>query len=104
MSVHQDPNALTMLIAGKRVGAANGATFERRNPLDGEVASRAPAATLDDARAAVHAAWDAFPAWSNTGPGERLRFVGGFQRASRRARAARSCRDDDADRWRDHSV
>jgi benzaldehyde dehydrogenase (NAD) len=60
-----------MLIAGKRVAATQGATFERRNPLDGEVASRAPAATVGDARAAVHAAWDAFPGWSNTGPGER---------------------------------
>jgi len=71
MSIQQDPQALTMLIAGKRVGATNGATFERRNPLDGGVASRAPAATVEDARAAVRAAWDAFPAWSNTGPGER---------------------------------
>ncbi|VVE15596.1 aldehyde dehydrogenase [Pandoraea fibrosis] len=71
MQTQQDPKALTMLIAGKRVGATQGATFERRNPLDGEVASRAPAATVDDARAAVRAAWDAFPAWSNTGPGER---------------------------------
>ncbi|VVE74362.1 aldehyde dehydrogenase [Pandoraea sputorum] len=71
MSIQQDPQALTMLIAGKRVGATNGATFERRNPLDGGVASRAPAATVEQARAAVRAAWDAFPAWSNTGPGER---------------------------------
>jgi len=71
MQAQQDPKALTMLIAGKRVAATQGATFERRNPLDGEVASRAPAATVDDARAAARAAWDAFPAWSNTGPGER---------------------------------
>ncbi|AVF39062.1 salicylaldehyde dehydrogenase [Pandoraea apista] len=71
MQIQQDPKALTMLIDGKRVGATQGATFERRNPLDGEVASRAPAATVDDARAAVRAAWNAFPAWSNTGPGER---------------------------------
>ncbi|VVD86375.1 salicylaldehyde dehydrogenase [Pandoraea aquatica] len=71
MSIQQDPQALTMLIAGKRVSAASGATFERRNPLDGGVASRAPAATVEEARAAVRAAWEAFPAWSNTGPGER---------------------------------
>ncbi|WP_353192734.1 aldehyde dehydrogenase [Pandoraea pnomenusa] len=71
MQAQQDPKALTMLIAGKRVGASHGATFERRNPLDGEVASRAPAASVDDARAAVRAAWSAFPTWSNTGPGER---------------------------------
>ncbi|AKC69063.1 aldehyde dehydrogenase [Pandoraea oxalativorans] len=71
MSIQQDPQAPTMLIAGQRVSASNGATFERRNPLDGRVASRAPAATVEDARAAVRAAWDVFPAWSNTGPGER---------------------------------
>ncbi|MGR9577374.1 aldehyde dehydrogenase [Pandoraea sputorum] len=71
MSIQQDPQALTMLIAGKRVSATNGATFERRNPLDGGVASRAPAATVEQARAAVRAAWDAFLAWSDTGPGER---------------------------------
>ncbi|MCI3207358.1 MULTISPECIES: aldehyde dehydrogenase [Pandoraea] len=71
MSVQQHPEVLTMLIGGQRVAAAHGATFERRNPLDGEVASRAPAASVDDARAAVRAASDAFPGWSNTGPGER---------------------------------
>jgi len=67
----QTPQTLTMLIGGQRVAASSGATFERRNPLDGEVASRAPAATVDDARAAVRAAWAAFPAWSSTGPTER---------------------------------
>ena len=35
----------TMLIAGQAAQAGNGATFERRNPLDGSVATRAPAAT-----------------------------------------------------------
>ncbi|MGC7404840.1 aldehyde dehydrogenase [Pandoraea pneumonica] len=67
----QTPQTLTMLIGGQRVAASNGATFERRNPLDGEVASRAPAATVEDARAAVRAARAAFPAWSSTGPSER---------------------------------
>lgn len=42
MQSQQDPQALTLLIAGKRVSAADGATFERRNPLDGEIASCAP--------------------------------------------------------------
>jgi benzaldehyde dehydrogenase (NAD) len=64
-----------MLIDGDEVSASNGATFDRRNPLDGEVASRAPAATLEDARAAVRAAQRAFPAWSSTGPGERRRLL-----------------------------
>ncbi|PCE22832.1 salicylaldehyde dehydrogenase [Paraburkholderia acidicola] len=62
---------ISMLINGERVQARNGATFERRNPLDGEIATRAPAATVDDALAAVDAAAAAFPAWSACGPSER---------------------------------
>ncbi|NDZ14157.1 salicylaldehyde dehydrogenase [Variovorax sp. WS11] len=62
---------LSMLIAGERRSATGGATFERRNPLDGSIATVAPAATPADAVAAVDAAAQAFPAWSQTGPGER---------------------------------
>ena len=62
---------VSMLIKGVEVQARNGATFERRNPLDGTVASRAPAATVEDAVAAVDAAAAAFPVWSAMGPGER---------------------------------
>ena len=63
--------SISMLINGERVQAANGAVFERRNPLDGTVATRAPAATIDDARRAVDAAAAAFPAWAAMGPTER---------------------------------
>ncbi len=62
---------VNMLINGQRRFAADAACFERRNPLDHSVASRAPAATVADARAAVQAAADAFPAWAAMGPGER---------------------------------
>lgn len=62
---------LSMLINGLAVSAENGATFERRNPLDGSVATRAPAASEADAVAAVEAAAEAFKTWSQTGPGER---------------------------------
>ncbi|MFM0257238.1 aldehyde dehydrogenase [Paraburkholderia sediminicola] len=62
---------VSMLIGGKQLQARNGATFERRNPLDGEVASRAPAATVEDALAAVDAAAEAFFVWSALGPSER---------------------------------
>lgn len=51
--------------------ASNGATFTRRNPISGEVVTRAAAATREDAGAAVAAASAAFPAWSASGPGER---------------------------------
>ena len=36
---------MSMLINGLKVSAENNATFERRNPLDGTVATRAPAAS-----------------------------------------------------------
>jgi len=62
---------LSMLIGGQPAAASNGATFERLNPLDGNLATRAPAATIDDAMRAVEAAAEAFKAWSKTGPGER---------------------------------
>lgn len=62
---------IAMLINGEALQASNGATFERKNPLDGEVATRAPAASVADALAAVDAAANAFPAWSALGPGER---------------------------------
>ena len=62
---------LTMLINGLAVSAEKGATFERRNPLDGSVATRAPAASAADAVAAVEAAAEAFKTWSQTGPNAR---------------------------------
>jgi benzaldehyde dehydrogenase (NAD) len=62
---------LSMLINGLAAGAKNGATFERRNPLDQQLATRAPAASPEDAVAAVEAAAAAFTTWSQTGPSER---------------------------------
>ncbi|MBA4094921.1 MAG: salicylaldehyde dehydrogenase, partial [Candidatus Accumulibacter sp.] len=60
-----------LLLNGQARPASNGATFERRNPATGDVATRAAAATLDDVDAAVAAAKAAFPAWSAMAPGER---------------------------------
>jgi benzaldehyde dehydrogenase (NAD) len=62
---------LSMLINGLKVTAEKNATFERRNPLDGTVATRAPAASPQDAVMAVEAAAEAFRTWSETGPNER---------------------------------
>ncbi len=62
---------LSMLINGLAVSAEGGATFERRNPLDGSIATRAPAASEADAVAAVESAAEAFKTWSQTGPTER---------------------------------
>ena len=64
-------NEVSMLIGGQDRAASNGATFERLDPGAGTVASRAPAATLEDADAAVDAAARAFPAWAALSPSER---------------------------------
>ena len=66
---------IKMLIGGQRRTAAGNATFERYNPLDQRVATRAPAATPADAQAAAEAAANAFPAWATTTPGERRRLL-----------------------------
>jgi acetolactate synthase-1/2/3 large subunit len=64
-------NDIRMWIGGEQTASASGKTFERRNPLDNTVATRAPAATAQDALTAVEAAAKAFPAWSAMGPGAR---------------------------------
>lgn len=46
-------------------------TFERLNPVTGDVATRAPAASVADAEAACDAAAAAFPIWSAMGPNAR---------------------------------
>lgn len=63
--------SISMLIGGEATQARSGETFTRCNPLDGQVATTAPAASAEDAVAAVEAAAAALPAWSGTSPGER---------------------------------
>lgn len=62
---------ISMLINGQQKQASNGKTFQRKNPLDGKVATTAPAATIEDAIEAVEAASKAFPEWAAKGPTER---------------------------------
>ena len=62
---------IQLLIAGRDVPATRSATFNRQNPISGEVATRAAAASVEDARAAVDAAAAAFPKWAAIGPSER---------------------------------
>ena len=61
----------TMLINDRDTMATGGKTFERRNPITNDVASRAAAATVADALTAADAAAAAFPAWSALGPNAR---------------------------------
>jgi acyl-CoA reductase-like NAD-dependent aldehyde dehydrogenase len=60
-----------LLIAGHDVPAVKAATFDRLNPISGEVATRAAAATAADAKAAADAAAAAFPKWAALGPSAR---------------------------------
>ncbi|MGB3600248.1 MAG: aldehyde dehydrogenase [Marinomonas sp.] len=60
-----------LLIGSENVKASNGATFERIDPVTGNVASTAAAATIDDVNRAVSSAHDAFKTWSKTTPNER---------------------------------
>ena len=60
-----------LLIDGDKRGASGAASYERMDPFTGRLATRAAAASVVDANAAVEAAAAAFPAWSKTGPGER---------------------------------
>ncbi len=62
-------SAFALLIGGE--ARHTSAQFERRDPVTGEVATRAAAATIADAVAAADAADAAFPAWSARGPNER---------------------------------
>ena len=62
---------IALLLESKDVPASNGATFDRLNPVTGDVASRAAAAQIADAKRAADAAAAAFPAWSQTGPNAR---------------------------------
>lgn len=49
--------------------------FVRFNPVTGEIASTAPAATAAEANAAIDVAAAAFPAWSETGPNARRQLL-----------------------------
>jgi acyl-CoA reductase-like NAD-dependent aldehyde dehydrogenase len=62
---------INLLIDDRDMAASTGATFERRDPITGDVASRAAAASVADAQAAADAAAAAFPTWSKLGPNAR---------------------------------
>ena len=60
-----------LLIHGQSVDASNQATFERISPIDGTVATKAAAATLEDVDRAIDSAQQAFKVWSKLSPTER---------------------------------
>jgi acyl-CoA reductase-like NAD-dependent aldehyde dehydrogenase len=60
-----------LIIGGRDVKAKSSATFARLNPISGEEATRASAASVEDAKAAADAAAAAFPKWAAMGPNQR---------------------------------
>lgn len=62
---------VSMLIDGVEAAAEGNRTFERLDPVTGEVATVAPAASVEDALKAAKAAGEAFAEWSKTGPSAR---------------------------------
>lgn len=60
-----------LLIDHRDRRAGDGRTFNRLDPLTGQIATQAAAATARDADDAVAAAAAAFPAWSSLGPNAR---------------------------------
>src|SRR5216683_2889191 len=68
------PKDYRQFIGGEWVGASKGATYSDRNPFTGETMATIPASTREDAKRAVKAAADAFPAWWKTPPGAKQRL------------------------------
>jgi acyl-CoA reductase-like NAD-dependent aldehyde dehydrogenase len=58
-------------IGGEWTDAADGSTFDDKDPFTGETVALVPAGGADDATRAIEAAAAAFPAWSETPPAAR---------------------------------
>lgn len=63
-----------MYIDGEWVAAADGTTFDDRNPYTGDVYAKVASGKAEDAIRAVDAAAEAFPGWAATPPAERAMY------------------------------
>ena len=64
-----------LIIADRDLSSGDSRTFDRRDPMTGEIATRAAAASPADAQRAADAAAAAFPEWSAKSPGERRKLL-----------------------------
>ncbi len=64
-----------LFIGGKWVDASDGATFEARNPANGQLITVCAEASISDVDAAVQAAWEAYPAWKVKTNAERAAIL-----------------------------
>ena len=60
-----------LIIDNQERSGSEGKTFERRNPITGELVTESAAASVSDALDAVESAANAFSTWSLTGLSER---------------------------------
>jgi acyl-CoA reductase-like NAD-dependent aldehyde dehydrogenase len=65
------PYRVPLMIGDRDTSALGGEVFERRDPVRGEIATLAAAATVQDARDAANAAAAAYPAWAALPPTQR---------------------------------
>lgn len=73
MTMNNSP--IGMLIGGKDCDASSGRTFDRVNPITGELATRAAAASIEDANRAAEAAAGAFEDWAAMAPAKRRKLL-----------------------------
>jgi acyl-CoA reductase-like NAD-dependent aldehyde dehydrogenase len=64
-----------LIIDNAPVASEKGAVFERKDPVSGQVVTRAAAASASDAARAADSAQAAFAQWSQTGPTERRKIL-----------------------------
>jgi succinate-semialdehyde dehydrogenase/glutarate-semialdehyde dehydrogenase len=64
-----------MFIAGEATGSGSGQTYDVINPATGEVVDSAPKGNESDARAAIDAAYAAFPNWAETAAEARAQLI-----------------------------
>jgi acyl-CoA reductase-like NAD-dependent aldehyde dehydrogenase len=74
VAVETEAKKCRLFIGGEWVDGTGGATFDDLDPFTGQVVATVPAGGAADARAAVEAAAEAFPVWSQTPPAERQRI------------------------------
>ncbi|MDP9857429.1 aldehyde dehydrogenase [Agrobacterium tumefaciens] len=66
---------IQLLINNEDRAAFTGGLYERVDPVTGQVATKAAAGQVEDAKSAADAAAAAFAQWSSTGPGERRKLL-----------------------------
>ncbi|MDR6192497.1 acyl-CoA reductase-like NAD-dependent aldehyde dehydrogenase [Agrobacterium pusense] len=66
---------IQLLINNEDRAALAGGIYERVDPVTGQVATKAAAGQVEDAKSAADAAAAAFAQWSSTGPGERRKLL-----------------------------